>query len=401
MAMEINSMDDLNKIIGGQNSAPQPTAEQEVAPNVAEAPAIHHVDEAAFYAPGTEPASVEQVLNQNVAIENAMDAAALSPVENKAQSRDQILNSVQVDLTKIKIVKSSNPLGVFQELENLFLKPSYDVIALQSGYRAAFKALNNDDMIKVRKFTGTEKEQNMKLFNFVFNQMVNSSLGKIRFEDWLKVTSENDFETLIYGIYCATFPNETDYDVGCPKCGKENKARISKELLIQAKDEKETGQYIQDILSKNYPPEELVKHSVVSTTDRIMLPSTKIIMDIITPTMHDYLKSLQRAESFKGYEPEMFTYLKYVGDILIPHIHALAQGEAEYIQLESVEDKLRTVVNIPPEDRKILDKAIKDKLDKFKVTYKLPDLTCRHCAHSIENVVVDMTEILFLNMVRA
>ena len=382
MAMEINSMDDLQKMISGQS--PQPEQSPAEVANAA-------VEQVA------QPAPVEQVAAQEqLAVEAAQVDAASREV-----LRDKVLSNVQVDLSKIKIVKSSNPLGVFQELETLFLKPSYDVIALQSGYRAAFRSLNNDDMIKVRKFTGTEKEQNMKLFNFVFTHMVNGSLGKIRFEDWLKVTAENDFETLIYGIYCATFPNETDYDVSCPKCGKENKARISKELLIQAKDEAATGAYIQDILSKNYPPEELVKHSVVNMKDRVILPSTKIIADIGTPTLHDYLKSLQRAESFKGYEPEIFTYLKYVEELYIPHIHAFAQGEVEYIQLETIEDKLRTVVEIPPEDRKALDKAIRDKMDKYKVEYKLPDTNCRHCGTEIKNIVVDMTETLFLSMVRA
>jgi hypothetical protein len=393
MAMEINSMEDLNKMINGQaqQSEQSPaevanTAVEQTAPTTASSQVTH--DEAG------EP-------QQSEAAVQPVTEAPQADTASRESLRDKVLSNVQVDLSKIKIVKSTNPLGVFQELETLFLKPSYDVIALQSGYRAAFRSLNNDDMIKVRKFTGTEKEQNMKLFNFVYMHMVNGSLGKIRFDDWLKVTAENDFETLIYGIYCATFPNETDYDVSCPKCGKENKARISKELLIQAKDEAATGAYIQDILSKNYTPEELVKHSVVNMKDRVILPQTKIIADIGTPTLHDYLKSLQRAESFKGYEPEIFTYLKYVEELYIPHIHAFAQGDVEYIQLETIEDKLRAIVDIPSEDRKFLDKAIKDKMDKYKVEYKLPDTNCRHCGAEIKNIVVDMTETLFLSMVRA
>lgn len=380
MPMEINSMEELNAMLG---STPPPT------PETATIVQSYNPDATAPVSPpAPEPTE-------------AIPEPADQPSLDKLATRDMILRNVQVDLNNVKIVKVQNPLGVFQELDTLFLKPSYDIIALQSGYRAAFKALNNDDMIKVRKFTGTEKEQNMKLFNFVYSAMVNSNLGKIRFEDWLKITAEEDFETFIYGIYCATFPKESDYDVTCPKCGTENKARISKELLIQAKNAEETGAYIQEILSKNYSPAELVNHSVVNMKDRKMLPSSKIIVDIVTPTLHDYLKSLQRSESFKGYEPEIFNYLKNVGSILIPHIHAIAQGQIEYIELESVEDKLRAIVEMPPEDRKALDQAIREKREKFKVEYKLPDCNCRSCGTEIKNIVVDMTEILFLNMVRA
>ncbi len=384
--MEINSMEELTALVNSQ-SAQVPGTDQPVAQTTEQPVAEQAAPQVAAY-------------SDELVVEQKEEQQAAQPV-SKDTARDQILGNVQIDLNKIKIVKVNNPLGVFQELDALFLKPSYDVIALQSGYRAAFKSMNNDDMIKVRKFTGTEKEQNMKLFNFVFNHMVNSSVGKIRFEDWLKITSENDFETFIYGIYCATFPNETDYDVTCPKCSSENKARISKELLIQAKNEQETAAYIQDVLGKNYNPSELVQHSVVNMKDRIVLPRTKVVMDIVTPTLHDYLKSLQRVESFKNYEPEIFTYLKYVGDMFIPHIHAMSQGQVEYIEVETVEDKLRVIVDMPPEDRKALDKAVKDKLEKYKVEYKLPDCTCRNCGHEIKNIVVDMTEILFLSMVRA
>ena len=319
----------------------------------------------------------------------------------KPSTREEILSSREVDIKKFKVVKSANPLGTFKELDALFLKPSYDVIALQSGYRSAFKAMNNDNMIAIRKFSGSEREQNLKLFNFVFNQMVNSSLGKVSFDTWLKVTAENDFETLIYGIYCATFPNENDYDVTCPHCATVNKMKISKERLIRACDVEETSQYINGILSKNYPPDELVKHSVVNMTERVMLPGTKIICDIVTPTLADYLRTLHRSEQMKNFEPEIFTYLKYLGDMFIPHIYSFTtDSEPEFIQLETMDDRLRAIVDMPVSDRRALDKAIKEKNSKYKVEYKLPDCNCIKCHGEIKNIVVDMTEQLFLNTVK-
>ena len=379
-------MDDLNALIGGQAQA-----ETEVAPVqvIADEPIVAMTEDEA---PAVEVAAP---------VAPAQPAAPVNPVEAKKKALDKILSNINVDLSSINIVKSSNPLGTHAELENLFLKPSYDVIALQSGYRTAFRALNNDDMIKVRKFSGTEREQNLKLFTFVYQHMVNSNLGKITFEDWMKVTAEADFETLVYGIYCATFPEEQEYTVGCMHCGKENKAKISKEWLIQAKDDAKVGAYIQDLLSKNYPAGELVKHSVVNNKVRIMLPKSKVIMDLVTPTLADYIRTISRAETNKNVEPEIFGYLKHVGDIFIPHIQALAEGRADFLQLESIEDKIRTIINIDPEDRKMLDKAINDKMNTYKVEYKLPDLTCRHCEKEVKDITVDMTEVLFQNIAKA
>lgn len=334
-------------------------------------------------------------------VEAPKEIKILKPEEAKRAAMNNILASVKVDLNNISVVKVSNPLGTFQELDTLFLKPSYDIIALQSGYRAAFKALNNDDMIKVRKFTGTVKEQNMKLFTFTFRQMVNSSLGKVSFDTWMKITSEADFETLIYGIYCATFPDETDYTVGCGACGKENKTKISKELLIQAKNMDETGAYIQEILSKNYPPDELVKNSVVNHTKRIMLPESKIILDLVTPTLANYINTISRSETYKNYEPEIFGYLKNVGDIMIPHLHAMSQGRAEFIKLDTMEERIRIIVDMSKADKVYLDKEIRAKLDTYKVDYKLPNMTCAHCQAPIVDINVDLTETLFQSIAGA
>jgi hypothetical protein len=396
---EVKSIADLEKIIAGGEPV-APAQEEAQAPAALDHQPVEEVvitkEDAAASAQ-----TIEQLINETIVEEKAPAAEVVQEKPSKVTTREAILDQINVDPNAIQVIASSNPLGTFQELDNLFLKPSYEVIALQSGYRASFRPMNNDDMLKVRKFTGTEREQHVKLFNFVFSRMVNSGLGKSNFETFLKVTAEEDFETLIYGLYCATFPEESDYDVTCPHCRKLNKARIGKESLIRALDVEKTGAYISDILSKNYAPIELIKHSVVAQVKRVVLPKSKIIVDIKTPTLYNFVSSLQQAESFANYEPEMFTYLKYAQQILIPVLQSFAEGRPEYIRLESIEDKLRCIVDMPPSDRKALDAAITEKNSTYKVEYKLPDLTCGGCGQTIKNIVVDMVETLFVNMARA
>jgi hypothetical protein len=314
----------------------------------------------------------------------------------------KLLETVSVDLSSINIIRSDNPLGIHQELNSIFLKPSYEVIALQSGYRVSMKALNNDDMIKVRKFTGTEREQNMKLFNFVYRNMENLSVGRIDFNTWLNITAEADFETLTYGLFCATFPHETDYSVRCGECGHINNVKISKESLIRAVNAEETGEYVRTILSNNYDAKEIVKHSLVNYTKRIILPESKTIIDLHTPTLKNYVDSLTNAERFKSaYEPELFGYLKHIKDVFIPHLNSIATGKVSYIQIETIEDKLTVINKISKVDREALEKELAEKANKYKVEYKLPDITCAGCGAPIKNIVVDVTEVLFQNIVRA
>jgi hypothetical protein len=405
MANEINDMADLEKLISGQTPAQPELTASELALN--EPAPVAAVEEAALNLTPAEDdvvtAEVQAESETTEADDRTIAAEKVkveTPEDIRTRQMEALLSGLSVDLTSVNIVKSSNPLGTFQEIETLYTRPSYDVIALQSGYRVAFKPLNNNDMIRVRKFGGTEREQNLKLFTFVFSMMVNSSLGKISFEDWLKVTSEADFETLIYGIYCATFPDEGDYNVTCPHCNKENKTKIGKEHLIQVKDVKATGSYINDLLNKNYAPNELVKHSVVNMTKRLITPKRKTIVELTTPTLADYLRSLQRAEQHRGIEPELFGYLKHISKIMIPHLQSFAEGKPSFIELETVEDKIRVIVEMPKEDKQALDKEINEKMNQYKVDYKLPGINCGGCGQAITNINVDLTDVLFQNIAR-
>ena len=96
-------------------------------------------------------------------------------------------------------------------LNNLTLaatSPSYSVMALKSGYRAAMGALTNNDKAAMRNLSGSEIEQNEKLLRIVHRKIMENSTGeRLSFEEWTSITAEADFETLLFGIYAATFPD--------------------------------------------------------------------------------------------------------------------------------------------------------------------------------------------------
>jgi hypothetical protein len=186
--------------------------------------------------------------------------------ENKVET---IINTQQVetkpknttfDLKSIKIKRFDNPLDTFENIKELTLKPTFDVIALQSAYRLSFKSLNNDSIIKIRKVSGTAYETNRKMLLHIFNHIESMSIGKLTFDSWLKITSEKDFDTLVYGLYCATYPKEADYKINCPHCNKENTVKMSKESLIEVKDPK-VFDVVRSIVDRKLSPSELIKHS--------------------------------------------------------------------------------------------------------------------------------------------
>ena len=313
----------------------------------------------------------------------------------------EILSSMQikVDLSKVNIVRTDNPLTSFQELERLFSKSSFDVIALKSGYRASFSAMNNQDMIRVRKISGTIKEQNVKLMRIIYDHMVSNSIGKISFPDWLRVTAEADYETLIYGIYCATFPNDVDYSVNCPNCKHKNTLKIGKDHLVQVIDDT-LYNYVDTVINERKTVQELIRESELNNTTRIILPESKIIIDISLASIEDLINSLKNAEVNTGYEKEIFGYLKHFSAIMVPIVRTFIDGNPQWLEITSVQEKANVIANIPFSDRTYLETCITEKTNKNTVSYRLPDCKCGACGEPIKNINVDMTEVLFQNIAK-
>ena len=385
--MTVKSLADLDKDIQLAVNTVEETPQLETNNSTLEVQATEVVEES--YSPSDALAEILQKQKQ----QNIDADAPKAKIEG-------LLSNLKIDVGNIRVVKSDNPLHVHNDINALFIRPTFEVIALQSGYRASFTSLNNNEIINARKINGTEYEQNLKLFKIIFDHISTTSIGKLKFEEFLKNTSENDFTTLVYGLYCATYPKESDYTVKCPKCKADNTAKVSKYSLIEVPNE-ETIKYVQSIISKNLPPEEALKYSILNIKEKFILEESKTLIEISTPSLYDTINSLSKPSKFRNIEAETFGYLKYITQIAIPNLAALSRGYLEFIEVDQDDQKLDVFIKLSSADKSQLEKMIADKINKYNVNYRLPDITCGSCATEIKKIDIDLLEMLFKNIVGA
>ena len=343
--------------------------------------------------------SILAEVNQN--IEDDEEEEIPAPRKPKSAKKPEpvrhSLKDLRIDLNSINIRREDNPLEIYENIKAIVTKPTFEVIALQSAYRASLNSLNNDDLLKIRKISGSDFEVNKKLLTFVFNRIDSSSLGKISFDDWLRVTAESDFDTLVYGIYCATYPKESDYNVKCPKCGHLNKVKLSKENLIKVLDERIYA-LVHSIIGRKLSSQELIKESSVNYKKRVMLDDSKVICDLITPTLKDMLDTFNISSSYREVESELFGYIKHTSAIMVPDVSQYEKsGNLQFIDIDNIDEKLNIIKNLSPSDLKQLETEITSKLGEYKVSYKLPGISCASakCGYEIKDISVDMVEVLF------
>lgn len=334
--------------------------------------------------------------------------SAANKVTPQVERLNQLLEGLIVDPDKVQILRpdDSNPLALHNQLElveSTTPKNKFPVIALKSGYKAELTALTTNDKIEIRNISGSPLDQTLKLLRFIHGKIVDTSIGKLSFERFLRVTAEDDYETLAYGLYAATFPNATEYTMNCPHCSQEIKLPLYPSQLIEVIDKERAGTYVQEVLSGYNKGEEFLAESMVNRTKRIVLPVSKAIVEIVTPTLHQMVENLKLiSEKKRTYNQELIVISKSIDNIAIVDLQSLANGEGlKYIGLPGIGDRLDFLANrIEGEDMKAIRRAVSERVRSYSVRYRIPDFNCPSsaCSKPITKVDIDLVNLIFFGI---
>lgn len=355
-----------------------------------------------------ESGKTEEVFNATL---DAMRKLALSSnkISGEMDKISELLANVEIDPYKAIINKTddSSPLALHDILEqNSVFTPKYTfpVIALKSGYKAEISALTTNEKIEIRNINGSALDQTLKLLKLIHRKIVNTSVGRISFDKFLQITAESDYETLVYGLYAASFPNATEYTLECPHCGEKITLPLYPSQLIEVIDRERSGKYVQEVLLNYNKGEEFLKSSLVQQRKRIVLPHSKSIVEIITPTLHQMISNMRITENLKNrFDSELIAISKSISNIAVLDIGALQAGQGvKYVGLPTGVDTLSYLSeNVNGEDMKAIRRAISEQMRTYSVKYRIPDFTCpaHSCSKEIKEVEIDLVNLLFFGII--
>ena len=327
-------------------------------------------------------------------------AAAESSVQIKRVR--EVLENAVIDPNNIEIATDdgSDPIAVHEQMKLLEIarpNPVFPVIALKSGYKVDMAALNNNDKVEIRNINGSPFDNSNKLLSIIHRKINNTSVGRINYKRFLQITAEEDYETLLYGIFHSTFPEAIEYSVRCPHCQTDNSLKLHPNHLVEVIDRDRAGRYVAQVLEGYGRGEEFLKESLVAKTKRIVLPESKFVLELKTPTLEDMLKNLKQIEKLKSYHPEFVIFLKFISNLFVPDVQALAQGYHRFIPVNDVTDRLNNLVKLSDADMRYLRKEFSERVSTYAINYQIPTFNFANatCAKEIKEVKVDLTNLLF------
>jgi hypothetical protein len=275
----------------------------------------------------------------------------------------------------------------------------YQVIPLRSGYSAFMKGLTFKDKDILRNSSLDAYNEKKQLLSIVHDKMQDTSVGKMTFSEFIDITAFDDLDTLLFGIYCQTYPKESEFDITCGHCKKKQTIKVSPTSFIKVKDDN-VFQYINDVINRKLKPMELINNSKVHTTKRVILPDSKIIVDIKTPSLRDNLDLLTAYVEFTGNKnaQETFGTMMYIKDLYLPDFKASkTAGKPVYVRIDDFAEKLN-YINQLGEDGDILSSEINKKESEYLVEYKLKSFECSHCKEQLGEVPISVESLLFFQM---
>lgn len=323
--------------------------------------------------------------------------------EQSSRTIHDLFAGINVDLNNIEI--SADTAGFdLQAIESAEKeqKKVMQVVCCQSSYSAQISALRNQEIQNVSDSNVDFYNFKKRLYKALWKHIESTSVGRMDFVTWMKVTSFFDVETLIYGAYCQTFPYENKYTVNCQNfanCGKPFEAVVNNNTLIEARGrEAEIHAKIDEIISAISNPEALIGRSLVHTTKRIALPESKYVFDLNVPSVFDYLEGIlsrvdeEKAEEYSG----SLSMALFVKRILIPNVVELKRsGKLTFISVEDTEKIVEKMADLPYYDGLQLAEEVNEFTNRTRVQYSIKKVACTHCGHVIEEVPLSMEDVLF------
>ena len=354
-------------------------------------------------APAAQPTPVAEAVEADAVLQEAPVAAA---TQAQAAPVVEVVapTATEVTVNDSMILTGAGTLALHEAMQNILGAQSvFKIAALQSGYTAEIGPLAFEDISRIQSSALDAHAARMKLLKTLHSRIQDFSCGPIGFQNWLKQTAQGDYDTLMYGLYAATYPGENDFDVRCRHCGHDNKITVDVAQLARVESDDVYAE-IRRLLDPKTDFKGAIQNSLVGRVVQRKLPESGIVVDIRNPSMQEYLDGVQwfvnAQDKTTGALPAdiagaevIRTLSMYVPRMLVP-----VKGGSQYLPVTDQMARASLIGRLSRADGSALTDAVDAETKKLEVSYSLPAYNCAACGKKNEDLFLDFEALLFIKL---
>ncbi len=327
----------------------------------------------------------------------------------EGHKRTALKKPLKLDPSKITVVKNTD-IPDF-DLQQLRVEHAANdggrkvlVVCTQSGYTVMCSPMNSrelasfgrDDRSQVPNTFGT----NMAIANAIYSKLSDFSCGAMTFEQWLSATAYPDLQTLIFGIYKATYPYSNNFNLQCTMCGENFVVPIDNDTLVMIPAGSLTQEMIREAVNGKMDPKELVKQSKRYQGIDIYFQDHTKVFRVRTPSIMEFYTRAYRGKNedkINAFQADMY-YAGYVRSVGVLDIDAYNESNGEVIKYyhdQRVESIDKAIAELSIDDKQSFERRMMDYINKYSVTYQIPMVQCPHCKRVMQQREINMRTLFF------
>ena len=236
-------------------------------------------------------------------------------------------------------------------------------------------------------------------WTLLHSKVESTSIGKMDFNTFLNNVASLEYDILVYGVLCATFPDEDIFPLTCPMCKSEIEHKYEMRSLLRAEEMSPKLMDLVKNVADNSYTEEMAKkcfdESVLNTEKSIQLPDSEFICTIGVQNAYSFIyDSVNAIDKMEEKYNQATIISSAVSKIFVPNPD---DDGATYLEVDDTTDKVKLIYSLNAKDISILSTKIGEITEGLEFKFGLMDITCpnKKCRHHVNSVEVELDTILF------
>ena len=306
----------------------------------------------------------------------------------------------EVETISLKTIKSKK-IKKKDGLETLIKRHSNihstPIVLLASGYTATIRGCSTYEVMALMNDSQNALLDTEKKWSLIHSKIEDTSIGKMEYNDFLHHTAAIDYNIFLYGLLCATYPDDDKITLKCEKCPTEFSHLYSVKSLIRAEKMTEAMKHtVSSTIDASHSVESAKSHyaeAPVSNTKTIKLPVSGIIVDVFVQSAYDFInKSIKELSENKEVKYNQASVLSsVVNKMFIPD----PDNEEEYYEIEGAFEIAKVIYSLTDNDIIILTKQGDSILEGLSFEFGLMNVQCPNCKYHTQSLPMDLEAILF------
>ena len=156
-----------------------------------------------------------------------------------------------------------------------------NVVLPVSGFTAVMKGCSTFELMGLINSNAVDVMALVAKWTLVHSKIESTSIGKLNFNNFLNSVSSMEYDMLVYGILCATFPDEDTFPLTCPKCRTNIEHKYTVRSLLRAEEmSEELASKVKEVADASYTEnmaKECFENSILNTETTIKLPISEFV----------------------------------------------------------------------------------------------------------------------------